>query len=208
VTGAAGGSRGRGAAVALGAAVLVAAVALVVVAVRGPSRPPTVSERVRSVAEELRCPECQNLSVADSPSGIAQEMRQEIARRLRLGQTAGQIDDFFVARYGRWILLTPDAGGIGLLAWLAPALAVAVGGGLAWTVLRRRRRGGDPTGAAEVRVGTEPASELGGDPADVAGGAAGELTEGPLVETAGPPRLTDEERDRVQREIAQLEEVP
>ncbi|MFL5799190.1 MAG: cytochrome c-type biogenesis protein CcmH [Actinomycetota bacterium] len=172
----------RRTALVLAAAVAVAAVALAVVATRGPSRPPTLQERVRVVAEDLRCPECQNLSVADSPSGLAREMRVEIARRLRLGQTASQIESFFVSRYGRWILLTPDAGGIGLFAWLAPALAVAAGGALAFTVVRRRRRATSP-------VDDETAVA---DPA----------------ESSDEPRLTGEERDRIQREIAQLEEVP
>ncbi len=177
------GPRGvRRTALALGAAVVVAAVALVIVATRGPARPATLQERVRVIAEELRCPECQNLAVADSPSGLAREMRGEIARRLRLGQTATQIDDFFVARYGRWILLTPDAGGIGLFAWLAPALAIAAGGGLAFTVVRRRRRTASPVD----------------DHAVVADRG----------ESSDEPRLTGEERDRIQREIAELEEVP
>jgi cytochrome c-type biogenesis protein CcmH len=177
------GSRGvRSTVLVLGVALAVAAVALVVVATRGPSRPATLQERVRVVAEELRCPECQNLSVADSPSGIAREMRVEIARRLRLGQTPSQIDDFFVGRYGRWILLTPDAGGIGLFAWLAPALAIAAGGGLAFTVVRRRRRSASPVDDEAAVADTGESSE--------------------------EPRLTGEERDRIQREIAQLEEVP
>lgn len=133
-------SRGRRRAVAaLAVAALVVVAALVAVAARGPARPPTFQERVHDVAAGLRCPVCQNLSVADSPSGLAQQMRADIALRLRHGQTERQIDAFFVANYGRWILLTPSAGGIGLFVWLAPALAVVVGAGLAWTIVRRRR---------------------------------------------------------------------
>jgi cytochrome c-type biogenesis protein CcmH len=133
-------SKGRRLAVlAIAAAALVIVAALVVVAARGPARPPTFQERVHDIAAGLRCPICQNLSVADSPSGLAQQMRADIALRLRHGQTEQQIDAFFVANYGRWILLTPSAGGIGLFVWLAPALAVIVGAGLAWTIVRRRR---------------------------------------------------------------------
>jgi cytochrome c-type biogenesis protein CcmH len=137
----------RGAWLALGGALVVAVAALVVVASRGPSVPPTFEQRIQSIAAELRCPVCQNLSVADSPSELARQMRAEIGRRLRLGQSEEQIDGFFIAKYGRWILLTPDAGGIGLFAWLAPALAVAAGAGLAWMlVVRRRGRSvADPT---------------------------------------------------------------
>ena len=126
--------------VALAAAVAVVVVALVVVAARGPARAPTFQERVHDIAKGLRCPVCQNLSVADSPSELAQQMRTEIALRLRRGETEAQVDAFFSAKYGRWILLTPQAGGIGLFVWLAPALAIVVGAGLAWTFVRRRRR--------------------------------------------------------------------
>jgi cytochrome c-type biogenesis protein CcmH len=150
-------SRGlRGAAIALAAAVLVALVALVVVAARGPARPPTFQERVHTIAEGLRCPVCQNLSVADSPSGLAQQMRADIALRLHRGQSEGQIDAYFTSKFGRWILLTPQAGGIGLVAWLAPAVAVAGGAALAWTVVRRRRRLTTDPAAVEITLGDEP----------------------------------------------------
>ena len=124
---------------ALGAAAVVVVAALVVVAVRGPAGPPTFQERVHDIASGLRCPVCQNLSVADSPSGIAQQMRSDIGLRLKQGQSEAQIDAFFVAKYGHWILLTPSAGGIGLIVWLAPALAIAGGAWLGWTLVRKRR---------------------------------------------------------------------
>ncbi|HXU01360.1 MAG TPA: cytochrome c-type biogenesis protein [Polyangia bacterium] len=124
---------------ALGAAAIVVVAALVVVAIRGPAGPPTFQERVHDIASGLRCPVCQNLSVADSPSGIARQMRADIGLRLKEGQTESQIDAFFVAKYGHWILLTPSAGGIGFIVWLAPALAIAGGAWLGWTLVRRRR---------------------------------------------------------------------
>jgi len=173
----------RGAAVAVLAAVAVAGVALAVAAARGPSAPPTFAERVRSVAAELRCPVCQNLSVADSPSELARQMRGEIGRRLNAGQAPGEIRAYFVSRYGRWILLTPSAGGLGLVVWAAPVLAVAGGGVVAFTVLRRRRR--------RIPNGDEDSDE---PPGSEPGGA--------------DARLTGEERARIERELAELEEVP
>ncbi len=39
------------------------------------AQPDDLEEQARRIAAELRCPVCQNLSVADSPSEMAQQMR-------------------------------------------------------------------------------------------------------------------------------------
>jgi cytochrome c-type biogenesis protein CcmH len=124
--------------VGLAAAGVLVAVALVIAATRG-SGPLTTNERVQEIASGLRCVMCQNLSVADSPSDTAQAMRDEIGDRLRDGQTPGEIRAYLVGRYGQWILLSPPASGFSLIPWVAPPLALAVGGvALVWTLRRKR----------------------------------------------------------------------
>jgi len=147
--------RRLGPALAVGLAVVVAGAALGVgLSVRG-SGPPSFQDRVQRVAAGLRCPVCQNLSVADSPSQLAQQMRSEIAARLRAGQTPEQVRQFFVGRYGDWILLSPPSHGLGLVPWLAPAAALVLGAFLVAVVLARRRssteRAGEPAATAEER---------------------------------------------------------
>ena len=93
--------------------------------------------QVRSVAAELRCPVCQNLSIADSPSEMAKQMRDLIRERLREGDRPEAIRAYLVERYGEWILLVPPARGFSLLAWIVPFLGL--GGGLAGAVLLLRR---------------------------------------------------------------------
>jgi cytochrome c-type biogenesis protein CcmH len=120
--------------------VLVAAVvALGIVLLRGPERPLTLDERVQEVAAGLRCPVCQNLSVADSSSALAHEMREAIALDLRAGKSSEEIRQEFAASYGDWILLAPRRSGINLIAWGAPALLLVVGAAIAVARIRRWR---------------------------------------------------------------------
>ena len=123
----------------LAGAILLGTAALAIALMWGPGDDFTLEERVSRVASSLRCPECQNLSVDDSPSGLAAEMRREIARRLRSGASEEQVRDFFVERYGQWILLSPKASGLGIVVWLTPVLAVLAGGLVVGMILRRRR---------------------------------------------------------------------
>lgn len=142
--------RGAAALAAVAVALLAAGVALAVSAGRGPGEPVTLEERAQVVAEGLRCPVCQNLSVADSPSTLASEMRRTIAQRLRAGESPEDIRRDFVAAYGEWILQEPPKRGITLVAWVAPGVLVLAGtavGALAvvrWT--RPRRTAGPPDG--------------------------------------------------------------
>ncbi len=103
-------------------------------------------ETVHEVAAELRCVVCQNLSVADSPSEMAAQMRAIVRERLEAGETPAQVREYFVARYGEWILLAPRRAGFNLLVWGFPLAAMAVGFFIVALLLRRwtRRRRAAP----------------------------------------------------------------
>jgi cytochrome c-type biogenesis protein CcmH len=138
---------------ALATALLVAGLALTFAAIRGPTRPATINDRVDAVASTIRCPVCQNLSVADSPSRLAAEMRREIEAELRAGRTPAQIRAELAEAYGEWILQAPPKQGINLVAWLAPVLLLVAGGVAAVLAVRswtRRGRRGTPPPSPEV----------------------------------------------------------
>jgi len=139
---------GRRAPAGLLVAGLLAAAALVIgsALLLRPTEPATLEEQARIIASELRCPDCAGLSVADSSTGAAAEIRRQIDERLAAGQSAGQITTSFVARYGDWILLTPP----GAVPWLVPMAATAVGAAiLAWWLLGRGAAVTEPLAAVD-----------------------------------------------------------
>lgn len=89
-----------------------------------------LDRQVREIGAELRCPVCQNLSVADSPAPLAVEMRAVIRGKLEAGARREAIMQYFVERYGEEVLLNPPRQGFTLLVWLGAALAVTAGAGL------------------------------------------------------------------------------
>jgi cytochrome c-type biogenesis protein CcmH len=102
--------------------------------------PPTAGQRAHALATELRCPDCEGLSVADSSTPSAQAIRNDLARRTSTGQSDASIRSVYVARYGESILLTPPTSGLSLLVWVLPVVALALGaGGLALAFTRWRR---------------------------------------------------------------------
>jgi len=107
---------------------------------------PVSEQTVHDVASQLRCVVCQNLSVADSPSEMAAQMRAIVRERLEAGETPEQVREYFVARYGEWILLAPRRTGFNLIVWGFPVAAIAVGFGVVALLLRRwtRRRRAAP----------------------------------------------------------------
>jgi cytochrome c-type biogenesis protein CcmH len=111
--------------------VLVWALALVAALLVGPEgravTPAVDEEAVTRIASQLRCVVCQNLSVADSPSEMAKQMRELIRERVARGDTPEQVVAYFVERYGEWVLLSPRPRGFTLLVWVAPFAALLGG---------------------------------------------------------------------------------
>jgi cytochrome c-type biogenesis protein CcmH len=96
--------------------------------------------RAHDLAADLRCPECEGLSVADSNAPTSKAIRNDIEQRIADGQSDSEIRQAYVDRYGESILLSPESSGIGLLVWVLPVVALALGAAGIWFVLARARR--------------------------------------------------------------------
>ena len=120
---------------------LVWLVALALVAVLAFVSAPTTSsaaQRVAHLETLVKCPSCQDLSVAQSTSSSSLAVRHEIEGMVAKGDSDSQILTTIEDAYGTSILLSPSTAGWGALLWLVPT-AVVVGLAATGVVLRRRR---------------------------------------------------------------------
>lgn len=93
-----------------------------------------------AVASQLRCPVCQGLSLQESPSELAQQMRGVVRDQLRAGKSPDEVRAYFVSKYGEWILLEPRPVGFNVLVYALPAIVVVGGLALIVVVVRRWTR--------------------------------------------------------------------
>ena len=122
------------------------------------SSPPTAAQRASAIESVIRCPSCEDLSVATSSAPTAVTVRDTIRQQVAAGRTDQQIETYLVARYGSAIVLDPPARGWSLLVWLLPLLGGALAVGVLVVVLIRRGMAvGDAADSAPDET-TDPAS--------------------------------------------------
>jgi cytochrome c-type biogenesis protein CcmH len=93
--------------------------------------------RAAEIAAELRCPVCRNQSVVESNADLSREMQALVRERLEAGDTPEEVKEYFVSRYGEWILLEPQRRGINWLVWGLPFVVLISGALFAVMLLRR-----------------------------------------------------------------------
>ncbi len=127
-----------------------------------PDGPPITGEilieRTEELSSRMRCPVCQALSVADSPSLSALAIKEEVRDLLAAGYTESQVIDYFERAYGEFIRLAPKPVGFNLVVWWAPAVALLAGAGLVFLRLRRRPALREPVAASPAGTAPPPAT--------------------------------------------------
>ncbi len=113
--------------------------------------------RTNEIGALLRCPVCQGLSVADSPSSMARNMKAEVREKLAAGYDREQILASFERSYGEFVRLDPPLRGVNWLVWLGPLAGLVAGGAVvAWALKRSSRK----AGAAEAAGSASAPSDL------------------------------------------------
>ena len=101
---------------------------------------PALEARVVAITAELRCLVCQNQTIADSTSGLADDLRNQVREQLRKGASDAQVLAFMTERYGDFVLYRPPFKASTALLWVGPTALLVIGLGALVLVLRRRSK--------------------------------------------------------------------
>ncbi len=99
---------------------------------------PALQARYVALTHELRCMQCQNESIADSPVDLAADLRTQVREQLLAGKSDEEIRGWMAARYGDFILFRPRYSWRNAWLWGAPAALLLLGVAVCWRVLRNR----------------------------------------------------------------------
>ena len=118
-----------------------------------PAMPPMSPElelRLKQLETELRCLVCQNQTLAESPAGLAGDLRREIRLLADQNKSNEEIKEHLRARYGDFVLYRPPVGAKTYLLWFGPFGLLFGGAILLWIMNRRRAASVRKTPAAPV----------------------------------------------------------
>lgn len=118
---------------------------------------PALEARAQALDEKIRCVKCRSEVIASSNADWAADARVVVRELIADGASDQEVLDFFVARYGEYVLMTPQASGSNMFLWLAGPLMLMLGGGMAAVYLRRRSKD-DPT--VEIVLSDEEEARL------------------------------------------------
>ncbi|MCL1144349.1 heme lyase NrfEFG subunit NrfF [Shewanella gaetbuli] len=100
---------------------------------------PSDQKRALTLANELRCPQCQNQNLIDSNSPVAHDLRLEVYNMVSEGKSDDEIVEFMTSRYGDFVLYKPRLDSKTYILWLGP-FVILIGGFVFGAILIRRQR--------------------------------------------------------------------
>jgi cytochrome c-type biogenesis protein CcmH len=112
---------------------------------------PELQQRYHGLTHELRCMQCQNEAIADSPVSLAADLRRQVGEMLIAGKSDDDVRNYMVARYGDFILFRPRVAARTIWLWAAPGVLLLIGAAVAVRITKQR--------AALVDKDNEPVDE-------------------------------------------------
>jgi cytochrome c-type biogenesis protein CcmH len=122
----------------------------------GDPLPEPQEARVQVLAKNLRCAVCQGLSVADSPSSMARAQLEVVRELVSEGKSDEEVVQYFVSRYGEWVLLEPEVHGVNLIVWAGPLVLVALGLTLIFRQVGPKRQAATAAGPPDPGAEEDP----------------------------------------------------
>jgi cytochrome c-type biogenesis protein CcmH len=104
-----------------------------------PSDDPVIEQRLAKLSHELRCLQCQNQTLADSPAGLATDLRNEIRAQMKAGKSDEEVLAFLTQRYGDFILYKPRVTYTTYLLWFGPFVLLLGGLYVLFLYIKQRR---------------------------------------------------------------------
>ncbi len=101
---------------------------------------PAQEQRFHALTQELRCPKCQNQSIADSNAPLSQDLRQRVYEMIQAGRSDQEIKDFMITRYGDFSTYRPPFKPATWILWLGPVAFLFLAALGLWLWLRQRER--------------------------------------------------------------------
>lgn len=98
---------------------------------------PEQETQFQELSNTLRCPKCQNNSIADSNAELAKDLRHKVYEMTKEGKSKSEIVDYMIARYGNFVTYNPPFTLSTAILWLAPLSVLLIGFGV--IVIRSRR---------------------------------------------------------------------
>lgn len=95
-------------------------------------------QQFKELGNTLRCPKCQNNTIADSNAALAQDLRHKVYEMTKEGKSKQEIIDYMVARYGNFVTYNPPLTVATSILWLGPLSVLLIGFSL--IILRSRKR--------------------------------------------------------------------
>jgi cytochrome c-type biogenesis protein CcmH len=99
---------------------------------------PVLQARYETLTHELRCMQCQNESLADSPVDLAADLRRQVRDQLLAGKSDEEVRNWMASRYGDFILFRPRYSLRNAWLWGAPAALLLIGAFVSWRIVRQR----------------------------------------------------------------------